>query len=50
VHRKEPNVSQEKHDFEEARKELEPCLKEIKREIDQIINPIAYNMGSNGSD
>jgi hypothetical protein len=43
-------VSQEKNDFEEARKELEPRLKEIKREIDQLINPIGYNMGSNNSE
>ena len=50
VHRKEPNVQQEKSEFEEARKDLEPRLKEIKREIEQIINPTSYNMGSNNSE
>jgi hypothetical protein len=34
VHRKEVSVSDEKADFEEARKLLEARMKEVKREID----------------
>lgn len=34
VHRKESNVTGEKAEFEEARKELEARLKEVKREND----------------
>jgi hypothetical protein len=36
VHRKEVNVSQEKMDFEDARKNLEARLKEIKRELEAL--------------
>jgi len=39
VHRKEPNVSNEKQEFEEARKELEIRLKEIKKEVDVLVKP-----------
>lgn len=48
VHGKQQNVSTEKAEFEEARKDLEARLKEIKREIDQLINPNApqFNLGS----
>ena len=50
VHRKEANVSAEKAEFEENRKTLETRMKEVKREIDQLINPINYNLGSNNSE
>ena len=39
VHRKETNVSQEKQDFEEARKDLELRLRDVKLEIESMSNP-----------
>lgn len=34
VHRKESNVSSEKQEFEDSRKELEARLKDIRRDMD----------------
>jgi F0F1-type ATP synthase membrane subunit b/b' len=34
VHRRETNVTSEKLEFEESRKELEATLKQVKRELD----------------
>ena len=34
VHRREPNVSKEKNEFEETRRDLELRLREIKKELE----------------
>jgi hypothetical protein len=36
VHRKEANVSTEKQEFEDARKDLELRLKDVKREVEHM--------------
>lgn len=46
MHRKEPNVSAEKGDFEESRRELEGKLREIKQMQPVVIEGEAHNSGT----